>query len=862
MNTLTHIFDWLLAASLRASLLTAATLLIQAALHRHLSARMRYALWLPTLIVLLMPVLPESRWSLEQVFQAPARQTPIIETMSSSDAAHEMPVVFSAPEPLPQPVDWQRLVRVGWLVTAAGILLSGGVSFMLALRRFQRARHPASDEILATLSQIAREVRLHRMPEVLISPGVSSPAVTGLLHPVLLLPAHFDHEFTPAEARLVLKHELMHLKRGDLPLNALMCILMALHWFNPLLWIAFFKIRADREAACDAQVLHDATKDLRAEYGHALLKVESAFCPRGLSLGFVGIFQRGAVLRSRIQSIVSHPRPHPIMRAAMAVCIILMTFFGVTRAQKPEPARDFTIGQVSFREGDSIEIHSVQTTAESITVSADYVLASEDEASISLYITVKNSDRTPVDPRQKARIKKGKGSVVLVHPHPQPGMPHLSFYNKNGEAFGGIYFGTQEEAAASKRMNLHYMKAGTESKATDPSDFIKSKLEKIVIPRVQFNGASIEEALEYLRVKARDLDTLTSDPKARGVSILYRPSDPPSAAALSLDLKDIPLSEALRYVVELANLKMSILPYAVVVGEGSATTGASGSRQPAAAEMPSPKVIIPAMEVREASLNECLDFIRNQSRELDPDKKGVNIILEPGGDSSARITLSLKDVPVYEALRYCAELGHHKLTHDARSYVLRPESKQDKSEASSSSSAAPSAAEAKADKLRKARPLQYDFAKAQLGDVLRFLATDADMNFISLPDDNPINQKLVTFSIRSSPFDVLETLCRAHGLALVLDRERWLIRPSNDSALVDKNYELPQTQASPETILKDIGMLLDGDKTKPKTDAAKSSVTYSKEQKAFSVKATQVQHSWISGYFRGLAGASQDRSAK
>ncbi|MFC5454293.1 M56 family metallopeptidase [Prosthecobacter fluviatilis] len=857
MNTLTHIFDWLLAASLRASLLTAATLLIQAALHRHLSARMRYALWLPTLVVLLMPVLPESRWSLEQVFQAHARQTPVAATMAVSDVVHEMPVVFSAPEPLPPPVDWQHLVRVGWLVIAAGILLSGGVSLMLALRRFQRARHPASDEILATLAQIAREVCLRRMPEVLISPGVSSPAVTGLLHPVLLLPVSFDHEFTPAEARLVLKHELMHLKRGDLTLNALMCFLMALHWFNPLLWIAFFKIRADREAACDAQVLHDATKDHRAEYGHALLKVESAFCPRGLSLGFVGIFQRGAVLRSRIQSIISHPRPRPVMRAVLAICIILMTFFGVTRAQKSEPVRDFTIGQLSFREGDSIQIHSVQTTAESLTVSADYVLASEDEAYISLFVTVKNSDRTPVDPRQRARIKKGKGSVVLVHPHPQTGLPHLSFYNKDGEAFGGIYFGTQDEAAASKAMNLNYMKAGTQTEAANPYAFIKSKLDKIIIPSIQFKEASVQEALEYLRVKGREFDTLTTDPKARGVSILYRAGDPPSAAIISLDLKDIPLSEALRYVVELANLKMSVQPYAVVVSETEIKTGAASSSQVPAAEMPSPRVIIPSLEMREASLNECLDFIRNQSRELDPERKGVNIILQPGGDTSANITLSLKDVPVDEALRYCAELGHHKLTHDARSYVLIPESKQDKSQASSPSSAAPSAAEAEADKLRKARPQKYEFAKARLGDVLRYLATDAGMNFISPPDDNPINQKLVTFSIHASPFDVLETLCGANGLTLVFDRERWIIRPSEDADLIGKFYSQPKTQASAETILKDISTILNGSNATPKKDTSTPSVTYRKEYSSFYVKATRLQHSWVSAYFKGLTSSAQ-----
>lgn len=58
--------------------------------------------------------------------------------------------------------------------------------------------------------------------------------------------------FLPAEAELVLKHELMHLKRCELPVNGLLCVLQALHWFNPLLWLAASHARQDRESACDA----------------------------------------------------------------------------------------------------------------------------------------------------------------------------------------------------------------------------------------------------------------------------------------------------------------------------------------------------------------------------------------------------------------------------------------------------------------------------------------------------------------------------------------------------------------------------------------------------------------------------------
>ena len=56
-----------------------------------------------------------------------------------------------------------------------------------------------------------------------------------------------------------------------------------------------------------------------------------------------------------------------------------------------------------------------------------------------------------------------------------------------------------------------------------------------------------------------------------------------------------------------------------------------------------------------------------------------------------------------------------------------------------------------------------------LSDVLRFLATDAGISFFSLPDDSADGSRLITFSIKSSPFQVLETLCRANGLAIIPD---------------------------------------------------------------------------------------------
>ena len=98
--------------------------------------------------------------------------------------------------------------------------------------------------------------------------------------------------------------------------------------------------------------------------------------------------------------------------------------------------------------------------------------------------------------------------------------------------------------------------------------------------------------------------------------------------------------------------------------------------------------------------------------------------------------------------------------------------------------------EVEASRLRAAAPEQYDFSKAMLSDVLRFLATDAGISFFSLPDDSADGGRLITFSIKSSPFQVLETLCKANGLAIIPDNGIWYIRPADDRELIGKSYEI------------------------------------------------------------------------
>jgi len=107
--------------------------------------------------------------------------------------------------------------------------------------------------------------------------------------------------------------------------------------------------------------------------------------------------------------------------------------------------------------------------------------------------------------------------------------------------------------------------AATTTNSRSAGAYLTQKMDSIVFPTVQFENATIEEAVEYLRIKSKDLDEAETDPTKKGVNIIIRTGDAPAAAAISLDLKNVPMAEALRYICDLAQMKYKVEAYAVVV---------------------------------------------------------------------------------------------------------------------------------------------------------------------------------------------------------------------------------------------------------------------------------------------------------
>jgi beta-lactamase regulating signal transducer with metallopeptidase domain len=326
-------WDWLFRSSWQAAALIPLVLVAQWMFGNKLAPRWRYALWGLVLIRLALPVSPESAVSIFN-FARIAPQPAVVQPAHSVASAEvrlavhpsilePAPIEESLPAALPlgtsQPAEsrspvvlhkvlsWQIVIPLLWL-TGVALLLARIVIEQFRLTNGIRRAKPVNDpEVLTVLDHCRGLMRLRRSPRLFETDLVSSPALCGVWRPCLLLPPGLLSRFSDSELSHVFLHELAHVKRWDIAVNWLAVLLNVLHWFNPLVWLAFARMRADRELACDALALSCAQPDEARCYGRTILKLlEDIPLPSPIP-GLVGILEGKARIERRIQMIARFP---------------------------------------------------------------------------------------------------------------------------------------------------------------------------------------------------------------------------------------------------------------------------------------------------------------------------------------------------------------------------------------------------------------------------------------------------------------------------------------------------------------------------------------------------------------------------
>lgn len=299
-----ELFAQILEISWQSALIALAVIIVRFFLKKRASKRSICLLWLLVALRLLLPasLLPESPVSLQQPESPPAQVY--------HDLRQQQETYLSAPPEqrpaMEQTVAAQRFALLDqlpaiWLGGVGCMLLYMAVSLLRLRWRLRRARHV--------------EGNVYRCTEW------STPFVLGVIAPRIYVPETVQEQ----DFFHVLAHEKCHIRRWDHVFKPLAFLLLAVHWFDPVLWVAYVLLGRDMESACDEMVLKNATPAQRAAYSRALVACAAqpkmtAVCP--LAFGEVAV-------KERVKNVLQNRKPAVwaaimlvIAAAIIAVCLL------------------------------------------------------------------------------------------------------------------------------------------------------------------------------------------------------------------------------------------------------------------------------------------------------------------------------------------------------------------------------------------------------------------------------------------------------------------------------------------------------------------------------------------------------------
>jgi beta-lactamase regulating signal transducer with metallopeptidase domain len=201
-------------------------------------------------------------------------------------------------------IDWTQLALIVWLAGAM-IVLARLATGMIRVRRIVRRSHFVTDYRWGALvRKLAGQLQIPDHIALLSSPYVGMPLTWGVWNPVVLLPEEAD-QWSAEWRRIVLLHELAHIKRRDCLTQLLAQFVCAIYWFNPLVWVAARRLRVEREIACDDYVLQAGTR--ASDYAKYLLDLAGVMHTNGSPVGLPSPAAAGIAcsqLESRVRSIL------------------------------------------------------------------------------------------------------------------------------------------------------------------------------------------------------------------------------------------------------------------------------------------------------------------------------------------------------------------------------------------------------------------------------------------------------------------------------------------------------------------------------------------------------------------------------
>lgn len=198
-------------------------------------------------------------------------------------------------------IHWSESVMLIWGAGAAMLAL-WFLFTIFAMRRITKLASDAGPLLKSRARSVSREIGLRKKVRIMVSGHVLTAITTGILNPTVILPVSAIG-WPEDKSRLVLSHELAHVKRRDGIIELLAHAATLLYWFNPLVWLAAGRLRIERERDCDNAVLNCGAKP--SEYASLLMDIAADLGNAARPAWEVVMISQGSKLRDRLLCILN-----------------------------------------------------------------------------------------------------------------------------------------------------------------------------------------------------------------------------------------------------------------------------------------------------------------------------------------------------------------------------------------------------------------------------------------------------------------------------------------------------------------------------------------------------------------------------
>ncbi|SHH51904.1 M56 family metallopeptidase [Clostridium grantii] len=352
---LVTLFKMILSLSFMGSILAVIIIIVKGFFRNRLNANWHYYIWILVIIKLSIPYAPESSVSIYNLFPSVTERMAInensvnnidtnISSLAQSDSksiykdngidinnnAENKPYNSEIVTALIKNINeiHYEIISIIWLIGTSVVFLYMVIVNLIFILKLNKSLRCKENDTLRIFYKCKSEMNVNIDIPVIYEESLKTPSLFGFMRPKLLMSSDIINSLAEQEKRYVFLHELAHLKRKDILVNWIMILIQAVHWFNPIIWYAFYKIHEDCEVACDAYVLSRLEPEEHKSYGITIIRLMDTISRPYWNSVSTGMANNRLNVKKRIKKITTYRKKSwkwSVIATILVIGIVLTT---------------------------------------------------------------------------------------------------------------------------------------------------------------------------------------------------------------------------------------------------------------------------------------------------------------------------------------------------------------------------------------------------------------------------------------------------------------------------------------------------------------------------------------------------------